>query len=110
MDEDKEILNFIQDLKCFEKIKMKIASIQKSFYSLKKIFINVEILKYFLTVNKGKLVEDDKTEEFLNGFYDHASENMKLIKEDIRKISVQYKSISKYLALKNIIRINLSIS
>ena len=29
MDEDKEILNFIQDLECFEKIKMKIASIQK---------------------------------------------------------------------------------
>ena len=35
------------------------------------------------------------------GFYDHASKTIKFVEEKIANIDVQYQSISKYLALKN---------
>ena len=98
MDEDKQILNFMQHLKCFEK--MQITLIQESFNSLKEKFKNVEILKKFVTDKKDEIDEDDKTEEFLNGFYDHASKTIKFVEEKIGNISVQYESVAKYLALK----------
>ena len=98
MDEDKITLNFMQHLKCFEK--MQITLIQESFNSLKEKFKNVEILKKFVTDKKDEIDEDDKTEEFLNGFYDHASKTIKFVEEKIGNISVQYESVAKYLALK----------
>ena len=98
MDEDKKTLNFMQYLKSFEKMQM--ASIQESFNSLKEKFKSVEILKKYVTDKKGEIDEDDKTEEFLNGFYDHASKTIKFVEEKIANISVQYESVSKYLALK----------
>ena len=98
MDEDKITLNFMQHLKCFEK--MQITLIQESFNSLKERFKNVEILKKFVTDKKDEIDEDDKTEEFLNGFYDHASKTIKFVEEKIGNISVQYESVAKYLALK----------
>ena len=99
MDEDKKILNFMQYLQCFEK--MQISLIQESFNSLKEKFKSVEVLKKFVTNKKEELDEDDKTEEFLAGFYDHASKTIKFVEEKIANIDVQYQSISKYLALKN---------
>ena len=99
LDEDKKILNFMQYLACFEK--MQISLIQESFNSLKEKFKSVEVLKKFITNKKEELDEDDKTEEFLAGFYDHASKTIKFVEEKIANIDVQYQSISKYLALKN---------
>ena len=98
MDEDKKILNFMQFLQSFEK--MQIELIQQSFNSLKDKFKSVEILKKFVTDKKEELDEDDKTEEFLNGFYEHASKTIKFVEEKIANIDVQYQGISKFLALK----------
>ena len=100
LDEDKKILSFVTNLKNFEK--MQIASIQESFNSLKEKFKSVEVLKKFVTEKKEKIDDDDKTEEFLNGFYDHASKTIKFVEEKIANISVEYESVSKYLALKKI--------
>ena len=92
MEEDKKILNFMQYLQSFEK--MQIELINQSFNSLKDKFKSVEILKKFITNKKEELDEDDKTEEFLNGFYDHASKTIKFVEEKIANIDVQYQSIS----------------
>jgi diaphanous 1 len=98
MEEDKKILNFMQFLQSFEK--MQIELINQSFNSLKEKFKSVEILKNFITNKKEELDEDDKTEEFLDGFYDHASKTIKFVEEKIANIDVQYQSISKFLVLK----------
>ena len=99
MDEDKKTLNFMQYLQCFDK--MQIASITESFNTLKTQFKSVEMLKKFVKDKKNEMDEDDKTEEFLNGFYDHASKTIKFVEEKIANIDVQYESISKYYGLKN---------
>ena len=98
MDEDKKILNFMQYLQCFEK--MQIALITESFNSLKEKFKSVETLKKFVNDKKEELDEDDKTEEFLDGFYEHASKTIKFVEEKIANIDVQYENISKYYGLK----------
>ena len=97
MEEDKKILNFMQYLQSFEK--MQIELINQSFNSLKDKFKSVEILKKFVTNKKEELDEDDKTEEFLAGFYDHACKTIKFVEEKIGNIEVQYEGVSKYLAL-----------
>ena len=97
MEEDKKILNFMQYLQSFEK--MQIALINESFNSLKEKFKSVEVLKNFVKNKKEELDEDDKTEEFLAGFYDHACKTIKFVEEKIGNIEVQYEGVSKYLAL-----------
>jgi diaphanous 1 len=99
MEEDKKILNFMQYLQSFEK--MQITSIQESFNSLKEKFKSVEVLKKFITDKKEEIDEDDRTEDFLNGFYEHASKTIKFVEEKIANISVQFENVSKYLGLKN---------
>ena len=98
MEEDKKILNFMQHLQSFEK--MQIEAVQQSFNSLKDKFKSVEDLKRFITQKKEELDEDDKTEEFLAGFYEHASKTIKFVEEKIANIDVQYEGIAKYLGLK----------
>ena len=88
----------MQFLQSFEK--MQIELINQSFNSLKDKFKSVEILKNFIKNKKEELDEDDKTEEFLDGFYDHASKTIKFVEEKIANIDVQYQSISKFLVLK----------
>ena len=89
----------MQYLQSFEK--MQITSIQESFNSLKEKFKSVEVLKKFITDKKEEIDEDDRTEDFLNGFYEHASKTIKFVEEKIANISVQFESVSKYLGLKN---------
>ena len=100
IEEDKQKLNFIQYLQSFEK--MQISSIQESFNSLKEKFKSVEVLKKFITDKKKEIDEDDRTEDFLNSFYEHASKTIKFLEEKIANISVQFESVSKYLGLNDI--------
>ena len=59
------------------------------------------MLKKFITDKKEEIDEDDRTEDFLNGFYEHASKTIKFVEEKIANISVQFENVSKYLGLKN---------
>ena len=53
-----------------------------------------------LDTKKDDIDEDDKTEEFLGGFFDHANKTIKFVGEKIDAITVQYEDISKFLGLK----------
>ena len=55
-----------------------------------------------LETKKDEIDEDDKTEEFLGGFYDHANKTIKFVGEKIDAIEVQFKDISKFFGLKNV--------
>ena len=99
MDEvDKSILNFMPFFELFDK--MQIALIQESYNGLKEKFQSVEALKNMLDTKKDDMDEEDKTEEFLSGFYDHASKTIKFVGEKIDSINEQYEDISKFLGLK----------
>lgn len=101
MDEvDRKILNFMPFFELFNK--MQITLIQESYNSLKDKFKSVEALKKMLETKKDDIDEDDKTEEFLSGFYDHANKTIKFVGEKIDAITVQYEEISKFLGLKNV--------
>ena len=97
-DVDKTILNFMPFFELFNK--MQITLIQESYNSLKDKFQNVEALKKMLETKKDDMDEDDKTEEFLKGFYDHANKTIKFVGEKIDAINVQYEDICKFLGLK----------
>ena len=96
---DRNILNFMPYFKLFER--MQISLVQESFNSLKDKFQSVEALNKMLQTNKD-LDEQDKTKEFLDGFYDHANKTIKFIEEKIAAIDLQFNDISKFLTLKNI--------
>jgi len=99
MDEvDKTILNFMPFFELFNK--MQITLVQESYNSLKDKFQNVEALKKMFTTKKDDMDDDDKTEEFLNGFYDHANKTIKFVGEKIDAINVQYDDIIKFLGSK----------
>jgi diaphanous 1 len=95
---DKTLLNFMPYLELFNK--MQIALIQESYNGLKDKFKRVEVLKNMLDEKRDEIEEEDKTEEFLGGFYDHASKSIKLVGEKIDEISVKYEDVCKYLGLK----------
>jgi len=98
-DVDKTILNFMPFFDLFNK--MQISLVTESFNGLKDKFQSVEALKKMLTSKKKEEIdEDDKTEDFLNGFYDHASKTIKFVGEKIDDITVQFNDISKFLVLK----------
>ena len=96
-DLDKTILNFMPFFELFNK--MQITLIQESYNSLKEKFQSVENLK---KIKKEDLDEDDRTEEFLKGFYDHANKTIKFIGEKIDAINTQYEDIVKFYGLKKI--------
>ena len=99
-DYDRKLLTFMPYFELFTK--MQITLIQESYNSLKDKFKSVEALKRMLNTKKEEIDEDDKTEEFLSGFYDHASKTIKFVGEKIDAITVQYEEISKFLGLKNV--------
>jgi hypothetical protein len=96
---DRNILNFMPFLQLFDK--MQITLVQESFNSLKDKFQSVEALNKMVQTNKD-LDEDDKTKEFLEGFYGHASKTIKFIEEKISAIDSQFNEISIFLNLKKI--------
>ena len=99
-DYDRKLLTFMPYFELFTK--MQITLVQESYNSLKDKFKSVEALKRMLETKKKEMDEDDKTEEFLNGFYDHAKKTINFVGEKIDAITSQYEDISKFLGLKNV--------
>ena len=95
---DIKILNFMPFLELFDKIQIK--QVQESYNSLKEDFKSVESLKTMLETNKDEIDEDDKTEEFLKGFYEDANKTIKLVEKKIHAINAEYENISKYLGFR----------
>lgn len=89
-----EYLDIIPFLQLFEKMQM--VAINESFNGLKKSFSSVENLKKKIEEKKDELEEDDKTEEFLGTFYDHAQKTVNFIEEKINSIETKFKDIVKF--------------
>ena len=97
---DSKFFNFMPSLEIFTK--MNLDSITEKYESIKEKYKSVEILKKMLEKKGDDLDEDDKTKEFLDGFYDHAKKIIKLIGEKFESISIQYEELSKVFGLKKI--------
>lgn len=67
--------------------------IDEAFKRIQEEFLHVEKLKKAVTKDKDKLDEEDKSEEFLNSFYDHATKSLKLIEDKINQIDKEYEGI-----------------
>jgi hypothetical protein len=93
---DKNIFSFVADLELFDKIQ--INRMKEIYDSLKDNFKSVQALKKMVETNED-LDEDDKTEEFLKGFYDKANKNIQIIEENYDYIKSHYKIISELLGL-----------
>ena len=92
----KNMLSFMSNLELFDTIQIK--RVKELYNSLKDNFESVETLKKMLETNKD-LDEDDKTEEFLKGFYTDANKYIQLINENYYSIKSQYKDISELIGL-----------
>ena len=89
-----EILDIIPFLQLFEKMQM--IAINESFNALKKNFASVESLKSKIEAKKDELEEDDKTQEFLASFYDHAKKTIDFIEEKIKNIDEKFQELVKF--------------
>ena len=89
---DKKILSFMANLKLFDKIQ--ITKVKELYNSLKDNFKSIETLKKMLEKEKDDLNEDDRTEEFLQGFYDKANKNIQLVEKNFNSINSKYINIS----------------
>ena len=87
------------NLELFDKIQIK--RVKELYNSLKDNFESVETLKKMLETNKD-IDEDDKTEEFLKGFYTNANKCIQLINEKYYSFNSQYKDLSELLGLNKV--------
>jgi diaphanous 1 len=91
-----EYLDIMSYLELFDQMQMK--SITESFNELNSKFKVVQSLKEKIINKKNDLEENDKTEEFLNKFFEHAEKTMKFIESKIKIIEEKYEEIIKYFA------------
>ena len=57
---------------------------------------DVQNLKKIVTEKKDELLEEDKSEAFLNDFYDDAEGKIKEIKEKLEQIDKEYVDVAKF--------------
>ena len=103
-----EILDIVTYLNLFPKCKIihylflvAKTMIDEGFKTINNAFLAVDKLKRAIEKSKDQLDEDDKSVDFLNGFYEHASKSIKLIEDKIASIDKDYVGIIKYFGEKN---------
>lgn len=96
---DSKVLNFMPMLEVFTK--MNLDTLTEEYESLKEKFKNVEILKKWLEEEKD-FDEDDKTEEFLDAFYNEAKPTIQFLGQRYNGISTLYENLSEDFGLKKI--------
>lgn len=89
-----EILDFMSYLKLFKELE--IQPILEATNNLNNKFKKVVSLKEMCEKKKEELEEGDKTEEFINGFFDHAQKDINLLQESIDKIHSKYNDVVKF--------------
>ena len=57
---------------------------------------DVQALKKIITEKKDELLEEDKSESFLNDFYNDAEDKIKEIKEKLEQIDKDYVGVAKF--------------
>jgi diaphanous 1 len=89
-----KIFEVLKKLKKFEK--MQYQSIVEGVKQMENRWKDVQALKKLVTSKKEELLEEDKSEAFLNDFYNDAEEKIKEIKDKLEKIDKDYEDIAKF--------------
>jgi len=97
--------HIIENFEKFETFDSKINLINDSFNTLDEKFKSVEILKNMTIKEKELMEDDDKTEIFLNSFYDHAKNWLNDIRKRIGTIAMnrEFNELSEYLGLRYVV-------
>ena len=88
------VLDIIKDLKEFDKLQYQ--SIVESSKQMENRWKDVLALKKALADNKDILLDEDKSDKFLDSFYDDAEGKIKEIKEKVEKIDKDYETLAKF--------------
>ena len=88
------LLGILKDLKEFDKLQYQ--SIIESSKQMENRWKDVLALKKALEDNKDILLDEDKSEKFLESFYDDAESKIKEIKESVEKIDKEYEDLAKF--------------
>ena len=89
-----EVLEVIKKLKKFDK--MNYQSVVEGLKQMESKWKDVQALKKILNDNKDQVMEEDKSESFLENFYDDADKKIKEIKTELEKIDNDYTDIVAY--------------
>ena len=89
-----KIFEVLKKLKKFDK--MQYQSIVEGVKQMENRWKDVQALKKLITEKKDELLEEDKSEAFLNDFYNDAEEKIKEIKDKLEKIDKDYEDVVKY--------------
>ena len=89
-----KIFEVLKKLKKFEK--MQYQSIVEGVKQMENRWKDAQALKKLVTSKKEELLEEDKSEAFLNDFYNDAEEKIKEIKDKLEKIDKDYEDIAKF--------------
>ena len=88
------LLGILKDLKEFYKLQYQ--SIIESSKQMENRWKDVLALKKALEDNKDILLDEDKSEKFLESLYDDAESKIKEIKESVEKIDKEYEDLAKF--------------
>ena len=97
--------HIMENFEKFEKFYSKMNLINNSFNKIDEKFKSVEILKNMTIKEKELMEDDDKTEIFLNSFYDHAKNWLNDIRKRIGTIAMnrEFNELSEYLGLRYVV-------
>ncbi len=91
---EESVFEVLKKLKKFDK--MQYQSIVEGVKQMEARWKDVQSLKKIITEKQDELLEEDKSESFLNEFYKDAEEKIKEIKEKLEKIDKEYVTVAKY--------------
>ena len=89
-----KIFEVLKKLKKFDK--MQYQSIVEGVKQMENRWKDVQALKKLVVSRKQELMAEDKSEAFLNDFYNDAEEKIKEIKDKLEKIDKDYEDVVKY--------------
>lgn len=89
-----QVFEVLKKLKKFDKLQYQ--SIVEGQKQMENRWKDVQALKKIINENKDQLLQEDKSESFLNGFYNDAEEKVKEIKTQVEKIDKDYIDVAKY--------------
>lgn len=91
---EEKVFEVLKKLKKFDK--MQYQSIVEGVKQMENRWKDVQALKKIIGERKDELLEEDKSESFLNEFYDDAEKKIKEIKEKLEKIDKDYVDVAKF--------------
>ena len=89
-----KVFEVLKKLKKFDKMQYQV--IVEGVKQMENRWKDVQALKKIITEKKDELLEEDKSESFLNDFYNDAEDKIKEIKEKLEQIDKDYVGVAKF--------------